>query len=104
MTNQFPNRLTHPLTDGEILDLQELAIDWVKTVHGEGKALDQSNDEMFARLVYDRIIQRSIKWMRENLGGGCYLEPVGWQGYEVDVESVVYDFRKDMFPQEKNNG
>ena len=96
--------MTHPLTDGEILEIQELATDWVKTVHGEGKYLDQSNEEMLARLVYDRAIQRSIKWMRENLGRGCYLEPVGWQGSEVDVESVVYDFREDMLQQEENNG
>ena len=56
---------------------------------------DSCQDEM--RSAYDLAIQHSIKWMQENLEEGCgYLTPVGWDGYSIDVDGLISDFRDEF--------
>ena len=76
----------HPLTDEMIQEIGRSV--------GGCEFNDSCNDEM--RATFDLAIRRSAEWMKENLGRGGYLIPVGWDGYSLDVDGVISDFRDEF--------
>ena len=45
-------------------------------------------------------LDQVIAWLGDNLQRG-YLTPSGYEGYEIDVDGVVYDLKEAMYPQQQ---
>ena len=60
-----------------------------------------SHDDM--RAAADWQLARVMAWLESELGRGCYLNPIGYDGHEVDVDYVIEDLKQAMRPQEDNS-
>ncbi len=77
--------MTHPLTD-EICDqIQD-------SIH----PCDPEN----MRAAADWQLEQVFEWIKSELGRGCYLNPLGYEDHEVDVEYVLEDLEEAMRPQQ----
>ena len=90
--------MTHPLTDEIIEENFTPEYGYIETDSILGVSeinLGFSCNDL--RAAYDKAIEHSIKWMQEELSTSYYINPVGYSGYEIDVESVVEDFREEIY-------
>lgn len=83
-----------PLTD-EICEVIATGNQWSGDI---GDVIFRHED---MRAAADWQLGEVLNWLKSELGRGCYLSPLGYDGHEVDVDYVLEDLKEAMRPQDQ---